>query len=468
MKLSISIITIYSFLCIGGWMAKKAVPRFCKDCPVSGIIPAFIIKRLMKKYFPLAVVKIKEKSERLNAGEDYDEVLIGSISRVANVVLLSALIPALLWIVLCLSGANGSRTVNSLERPANGSKVYNLTAEYEERSYNLDITVGGRKLYDSEAKRAVSELADRLPEMMLGLNPDSDHVFRNLELKNEYADVSVYWSSSNPGLLSSSGKIMYVPAEVTPVVLTAYITCGDVSEEHEYTVYVAAENKEQMTGALISETVKSADEDSINDEFIELPDEIDGERITFRTLPVINGTQMFFIGVTAVLLTVIYMTYCSRQKMVLRNRQLAEDYPVIVRKLCLLLEAGISVTGAFERIVSDREKRNEKKRYAYGELRRMCTEIGLGISEEKALTAFGDRCGLLCYIRFVSLLCQNIRRGNESIISSLEKELEESSRIQRSMARKKGEAVGVKLLLPMAGMFALIMAFIIVPAFITM
>ena len=114
-----------------------------------------------------------------------------------------------------------------------------------------------------------------------------------------------------------------------------------------------------------------------------------------------------------------------------------------------------------------KKNRREERRYVYEEMIRTRNEMALGVSETEAYENFGRRCKNMYYIRLASLLCRNVKKGAESIIPALRQEINEAARERQARIRKKGEETGMKLLLPMAGMFALILAVILVPAFMT-
>ena len=71
------------------------------------------------------------------------------------------------------------------------------------------------------------------------------------------------------------------------------------------------------------------------------------------------------------------------------------------------------------------------------------------------------------YIRLSALLCQNLKKGSESLLPSLYQEIAEARNERQAEIRRRGEEISVKLLVPMAGMFALVLAVLLVPAFLS-
>lgn len=91
-----------------------------------------------------------------------------------------------------------------------------------------------------------------------------------------------------------------------------------------------------------------------------------------------------------------------------------------------------------------------------------------GMSEKKALERFGRRCRLLPYLRFSSVITQNLKKGSEGLLDILEKEAMEALEQRKERALQLGETAGTKLLFPMMLMLGLVMGIIMIPAFMTM
>ena len=104
----------------------------------------------------------------------------------------------------------------------------------------------------------------------------------------------------------------------------------------------------------------------------------------------------------------------------------------------------------------------------YEELCVMNQEMKEGISESQAIQHFGKRCGILPYLRFSSIMTQNIKKGSEGLITILEKESLDALEQRKEMALQLGEKASTKLLFPMMLMLGIVMAVIMVPAFMTM
>ena len=164
-------------------------------------------------------------------------------------------------------------------------------------------------------------------------------------------------------------------------------------------------------------------------------------------------------------------------------------YPELVDKLTLYLGAGITVKNAFERIAQTCSKRDsvspeleKTRKNKHGiarkfhkstsgggdplvkEVRYTLNEIRSGVSESDAYCNMGHRINLPVYIKLMSLLAQNIRKGTKDIIVMMAEEEQSALLTKKEMAKKKGEEAGTKLLFPMIVLLGIVMVIVISPA----
>lgn len=112
------------------------------------------------------------------------------------------------------------------------------------------------------------------------------------------------------------------------------------------------------------------------------------------------------------------------------------------------------------------EERKRNPRPAYEEIRIVCYEMESGVSESEAYRRFGERCGQAKYKTFATLLIQNLQKGSRQMADMLERESTEAWE-ERRKARVLGEAAATKLLVPMIMMLIVVMAIVMIPAFMS-
>lgn len=143
-----------------------------------------------------------------------------------------------------------------------------------------------------------------------------------------------------------------------------------------------------------------------------------------------------------------------------RRQSIQLDFPDFVKKLTLLINAGMTVSKAWERISSD----NTGGTPLYMELNTTAQEIRSGMPEHKAYEEFAKRCRIPIITRFISVILQNLRKGNAELVPILRVFANECWELRKNTARKFGEEASTKLLLPMMLMFAAILLIVGMPA----
>ena len=86
----------------------------------------------------------------------------------------------------------------------------------------------------------------------------------------------------------------------------------------------------------------------------------------------------------------------------------------------------------------------------------------------EALEAFSARIPLREIRRFVSLLIQNLKRGDEYLLVRLREMSEEAWETRKKQVREKSEEADTKLLLPLMMMLVVVLIIVLSPALITM
>ena len=253
------------------------------------------------------------------------------------------------------------------------------------------------------------------------------------------------------------------------VTLTANLQYMEYSSSYEIKVIVCGReltHEEQLKKDIFYE-IKCAQSD-YNSDYVELPKEVDGEEVIYKKRESGNyAAAVLFCGISLA----IFAHYHDKEK---KNsyekekiKQMKCDYPEIVAKLSLLVGAGMTVRMAWEKIVVDyrvRQKSGSKKRYAYEFMSEGLNMLKSGKPQIYVYEEFGMKCGIKEYMKFSSLIVQNIKKGTKELALLLTLEAKDAFEERKNMAKKYGEEAGTKLLLPMIIMLIVVMAIIMVPA----
>lgn len=148
-----------------------------------------------------------------------------------------------------------------------------------------------------------------------------------------------------------------------------------------------------------------------------------------------------------------------------RKMEMRKEYPGIVNRMALYMEAGMTIRGAFVRIAGEYTKGKKANNPIAIELAIAGNSLRSGVSEAVVYESFGRRTGMQEYTRFCAILNQSLKKGSVEVSLRLRQEgeraLEEGLRFQK----KRGEEAETKLLFPMIITMAMVMILIMVPAF---
>ena len=199
-------------------------------------------------------------------------------------------------------------------------------------------------------------------------------------------------------------------------------------------------------------------------DFIKLPEKLDGTTISYKNKINNRFLYIFFLGIGCALLLSFGMDDDVKKKYEKRQQQLLFDYPEFVSQLALLIGAGMSLTGAVRRIYVDHKNSQAP---LYEEIKIFIHNLDNGFLEERAMEDLGNRTGLVQYRKLCSLLAVNMKKGSMNMKVVLEQEAEDAFEKHQALIRKMGEEAGTKLLLPMVMMLVVVIALIMIPAFLT-
>ena len=377
-----------------------------------------------------------------------------------------------------VQGEETGSTEKGAGQPDNMPKDSGESSRIYQGNYHLEVR--SRKLGEEQARSMADDVFTLLPERILGENESLGHVTKPLDLPGaiEGYPFQIFWESSSYALIDSSGAVGNLgmgEGERREVTLTAILNydngaAGGIRCEKEYpvTVFGPELSAEDKLSSQIREAIRSADAGSASEEILPLPDRMEDLALHWEEKPTGSGLSILvFAGIVAFLAAAV-MGSRLHERVVQRERQMAMDYPQIMSKFVLYLGAGLSVRSTFVKLGQDYAKQREEglgERGAYEEILLVCRELASGIPETEAYANFGKRCRSRQYTRLSAILAQNLKKGNQELLSVMQQEARASFEERKNTARKLGEEAETKLLLPMIMMLAITMLIIIIPAY---
>ena len=135
----------------------------------------------------------------------------------------------------------------------------------------------------------------------------------------------------------------------------------------------------------------------------------------------------------------------------------------------LLIHAGFTVRGAFEKVGRNYLRKKEKEKTAknplYEEVVISLREMESGVSQNEAYEHFEKRCNVFEITRFTGLLIRAVKRGSSSLGEELKEESRKATLARQELVRRKGETAGTRLYFPMILFLLIVMVMILYPAF---
>ena len=337
----------------------------------------------------------------------------------------------------------------------------------------VTVKVSPRVYTEEEADAVFYEVMDQLGEQILGENESLDAVTQDLVLPSYLrgSGVRVRWHSSEPELLSSSGTIEGEVLKKQEVLLQAELQTGDFRADFEIPVTLLPKSQSPQEQRLraFSEELARMDEEQKNGEYLKLPTEYQGRKISYRPAEKQNYGVIPLLGTLLAVLLFLREDSERKEKEKKREQLLLLDYAEVVSKLQVLVGAGMTVRNAWGRMVHDYEAASFRKaRPAYEEMRQTYYQMENGTSEGAAYREFGRRCRLQPYLKLSSILEQNRKTGTKNLRELLRIEVEDAFEMRKNLARRMGEEAGTKLLMPLFLLLLIVMIFVMVPAMMTM
>lgn len=361
-----------------------------------------------------------------------------------------------------------------------------LSRGTEEEIY--DLVVSPRIYTDEEANKKMEEALEVLGQTIKGENESLNHVTTDLDFS---LDATKYpfeleCVSGVYGLIDNEGRVKnekenllrwgYKDREKgVRIPIKIILTYDKLQKERTFEITLFEKEKTEKEEAFekaISE-IEKREKEALQKKSFFLPKnvgEVSIEKIEGNNL---KPYHILFFGM--VLAMFLYFRERELQKERERKRieSLRRSYPWFVNEIVLLLGAGMQFKNILYQLVRDYErqekegKKESSNQILIEEMEITCHSLEVGMSESQAYYQLGRRLKLPCYIKLLTLLEQNIKKGSKGITLILEQEEQNALEERKNLAKRYGEEAGTKLLGPMILLLIIIMLIIMFPAFMS-
>lgn len=354
-------------------------------------------------------------------------------------------------------------------------KTIDLSAAIDGNEREVTIEVPNICYTSAELAQKLQEAKEYVNRNYLGENSTPDRISEPLCLMTSIPDsaIIVEWQLGIDELVQEDGSISNENLEESQQTeITAVLLYGEKKEflTKQLTILPRQKTREEQYWDNWKRQLEINQEDSLTKEYLRLPQQVEGKTVSYHEKQISISNILlggFLFGIAAVFLL---REEKFRKELEKRERELRTDYPEFLEHFVLLIGAGLNIKGAWERIVCDYQetKQRERRHYVYEEMLVSVHEMENGMSEARAYELFGKRMGLLQYMKFCTLIVQNLKKGSDDLLHILEYEVADAFRERKDNAKALGEEAGTKLLLPMMLMLVIVFVLILYAAFYNM
>ena len=285
--------------------------------------------------------------------------------------------------------------------------------------------------------------------------------------------VEAEWSFSPRSVVHTDYSINQEEISEEGVILNVIATlrCGTYEELYMFPILIEKKvftQEEQILMSLEEWFDKEMQKEGVFE--VLLPKELNGVSMSWSEKE--NHVLWKALCFEIVIFLLLYFREKEQEKETrkLYLQRMEHEYPEIVGSLSVLLGAGMTVKQAWgvmaKQYMRKIEADGEKQKGAWEEIVLLNRKVQEGESEKEALLQMMERIPLMCYHRLIRLLLTNREKGAKGLCELLDKEAETAYEQQVLSMRKLGEEASTKLLMPMMIMLFLVMAIVLLPAFI--
>ena len=374
--------------------------------------------------------------------------------------------------ILCSTFLNNNKLSGYIERPYVDEDDTEVKIEVEgllEGSQKIEIPVSKRVYSNEEVKEAMKKGMDEILKILPGENTSLQNITTDLNPVSELSDLglSLKWDFGDGDIIDIQGKVDNENLSES-VDIDIGVTLSYESYEESYVIPARVMPKPMSADESLIKRFKDyisvADKKSAGESGFYLPESFEGKKLVYHLEDSMNFHLIWIMGIIVAILLYLREKNNDRQKLEKKKRELLKDYPDIVSKLIVFIGAGLSVRQSWEGIVKDYESENKEKRYAYEEMAKSLARLKTGTQENVVYKEFGRSCLLRQYMKLASLLEQNRKSGISTLSTLLGMESQSAWEERLNLAKREGEELNTKLLLPLFMMLLIVMMMIIVPA----
>ena len=396
-----------------------------------------------------------------------------------------------LSIILAFKGEEEDIVIDK-EGYGGNSRQIGFVLRKGEAEENVMLEVRPRELTKEQTEKQMKEAFASLDANIQGENDSLSHVTKNLEFSLDYkkypfdleVDAQPYALVEQDGTvcnaqeqLEALGYTKEQQRQGILVSVTLVLRYGEYSQEKEYTMTVFPKEKNAIEKqfAKVKEAIENKEKEALYKKQLVLPATMEGVDISRADDSGVTPLHVLAAGFLIAGLLLLREQENRRMKEKKRQEQLLKSYPWFVNEVVLLFGAGMQMKAVMASLINEYERgrfpnqagTDDGRSALIEELKKSYHSLELGMAEEQVYYQLGRRLKLSCYIKLMTLLEQNVKRGSKGLSASFEQEETNALEERKNLAKRYGEEAGTKLLGPMIMLLLVVMLMIMVPAFMS-
>ena len=356
-----------------------------------------------------------------------------------------------------------------------------------ENEFQKEVTISEKRYSDEELRCLSNEFKKLLLDEIKGENSSLEHIEKSLKNVQhiEGYPFDVTYRTDKPLILSRTlalneeklseelrrasddGLEANQAIEIQIIANIAYF-----EYEEEFIFYVCAYERELTDTEAFEKELEShlspeSDEYKETDYYV-LPKKINGKNVEFSEARSSDGGLIIFFVLVVTVATFFLQDRELEKEVSNRNKELIYEYPALVNRFALFINAGMPVKNVWMKICSDYLKEVEttgNKNYLYEEMLITRKQMLDGMRDIDSFEDFAKRINIPKYRFFISLLVQAVTIGRSDISLALKTESQDAYLERKNNAKRQFEEAGTKLLAPMFMMLLVVIIILMFPAF---
>lgn len=372
------------------------------------------------------------------------------------------------------------------------SRQIGFILKKEEATEEMILELRPRKLTKEQTEKQMKEAFAYLDTHMKGDNTSLSHVVTDLDFSLDLINYpfNLEVEPTPYILIEQDGRVRNKREELKafdyssqqqeqgiPVSLKIILRYGEYYQDKEYALVIFPKGESSLEKQFfkVKEVIENKEQEALYDRQLILPTSIEGVQIAKAEDSKPKPLHIALIGFLIAGLLLLREQENQRMREKKKQEKLLKCYPWFVNEVVLLFGAGMQMKAILATLIGQYEAGKSNKRIGQEddrvvlieELKRAYHSLELGMSEEQVYYQMGRRIKLSCYIKLMTLLEQNVKRGAKGLTAAFEQEETYASEERKNLARRYGEEAGTKLLGPMILLLLVVMLMIMVPAFMS-